>query len=174
MKTTTLLLTLGLAIPAMAHAYPEMIPLEEATLVGRSAPPVDLSTISGEHFSLEGARGEVVVLSFWASWCGPCRNELPALKALQAELSDEPVRIVLVNVDKDSRDAKRFLSQIGISSQEMVVAMDHDAIALGSYGVMSMPTLFLIDGNGTVKLRKVGYSTEKGLAELTAAIEEVL
>ena len=173
----TLGLWLGLGSTAQAQTpYPEMIPLEELSLVGRTAPEVKLTTLSGESFALSSAKsaGEVVVLSFWASWCGPCRREIPALKALQAELAGKPVRIVLVNVDRDARDARRFLKQIGVDESEMVIAMDNEAVALGGYGVMSMPTTVLVDRNGTVKLFKVGYSEEKGLSELEEAIREAL
>lgn len=171
-------LGLGLAgeEAAAQTPYPEMIPLADGALVGRTAPEVSLKTLTGGDFSLSSARqaGEVVVLSFWASWCGPCRREIPALQALQGSLSGRPVRIVLVNVDKDPRDARRFLSQIGLKEADMLVAMDNEAVALGSYGVMSMPTTVLVDRNGTVKLFKVGYSEEKGLAELEEAIAGAL
>lgn len=167
-------LLLAASVPAQA-AYPEMIPLEEVKLTGRTAPEVELSTLTGGSFSLQQARddGKVVVLAFWASWCGPCQRELPALKELEKTLDDR-VQIVLVNVDKDARDAQRFLRRINLKDDDLVVAMDNEAIALGSYGVLSMPTSFVIDRNGTVKLSKVGYSTEKGLTELEAAIAGAL
>ncbi|MFT4974931.1 MAG: thiol-disulfide isomerase/thioredoxin [Myxococcota bacterium] len=169
-----LALLLGISAPAAA-AYPEMIPLEDVALTGRTAPGIELTTLTGGDFSLEGARadGKVVVLAFWASWCGPCQRELPALKELQGTLSDD-VQIVLVNVDKDARDAQRFLRRIDISDDDLIVAMDNEAVALGSYSVLSMPTSFVIDRNGTVKLAKVGYSADKGLSEVEAAIAEAL
>jgi len=172
------MLALGLSLGAglARAAYPEMIPMEAVSLVGRTAPTVELTTLTGGRFSLEQARaeGNVVVMAFWASCCGPCRRELPALRALEAELTGKPVEIVLVNVDKDPRDAKRFLRQIGLTDEDLTVAMDNEAVALGNYGVMSMPTTFLVDRNGTVKLSKVGYSTEKGLKELEDAIAGAL
>lgn len=171
MMNRLLMLMLMLAAPMSAGAYPEMIPLEETSLIGRAAPDVDLQTLSGGKFVLSEARGRPVVLAFWASWCGPCRKEMPALMALQEKNSD--VRIVMVNVDKDIRDARRFLAQIGLSAEEAEIALDNEAIALGAYSVLSMPTTFLVDPNGTVKFHKVGFSTEKGLAELEAAIAEI-
>ena len=175
---TGLLMLAGAAalISSARAAYPEMIPLEESSLVGRTAPAVELKTLTGESFSLEQARaeGKVVVMAFWASWCGPCRRELPALKELEAKLSGAPIEILLVNVDKEASDARRFLRQVGLNDSDLTVAMDNEAVALGSYGVMSMPTTFLIDRNGTVKLFKVGYSDEKGLTELEDAISGAL
>lgn len=171
----TMALLLGVSTPAAA-AYPEMIPLEDASLVGRTAPPVELALLAGGTFSLEDAQedGKVVILAFWASWCGPCQRELPALQELQGSLDSEPVQIVLINVDKDKRDALRFLQRINMSADDMSVAMDSESVILGSYSVLSMPTSFVIDPNGTVKLTKVGYSTDKGLAEIETAIAEAL
>lgn len=165
------LLMLLMAAPLPASAYPEMIPLEEVSLVGRAAPEVDLKTLDGGQFLLSESAGRPVVLAFWASWCGPCRKEMPALVTLQQERAD--VQIVMVNVDRDLRDARRFLSQIGLSSDDAEIALDNEALALGAYGVMSMPTTFLVDGSGVVRFHKVGYSSEKGLAELEAALAEV-
>lgn len=165
------LLMLLMSAPLPASAYPEMIPLQEASLVGRAAPEVELSTLDGGQFVLSESRGKPVVLAFWASWCGPCRKEMPALVALQQERAD--VQIVMVNVDRDLRDARRFLSQIGLSKDDAEIALDNEALALGAYGVMSMPTTFLIDQSGVVRFHKVGFSTEKGLAELEAALAEV-
>jgi len=170
--TAMVALLVGLSAPAAA-AYPEMIPLDDASLAGRTAPPIELSTLTGGSFSLEKAQaeGKTVVLAFWASWCGPCQRELPALKELQPSLPGD-VQIVIVNVDKDPRDARRFLKRVGINDDDLIVAMDNESIALGSYGVLSMPTSFVIDPRGTVKLAKVGYSADKGLAEIESAIAE--
>jgi thiol-disulfide isomerase/thioredoxin len=159
------MLSLWLAA-GLAVAAPEMIPEQDLELVGRSAPLFELETLDGGSFSLEDARGSVVVLSFWASWCGPCRLELPALNRLQQERPD--LKIVAVNVDRERDDAEEFLSTLEIG---LPVALDNQAKALGEYAVMSMPTMFLVDTNGTVKFQKTGFSREKGLAELEAAID---
>ena len=165
------LLMMLLGAPLSAGAYPEMIPLEETSLIGRAAPEVDLKTLNNGTFVLSEARGGPVVLAFWASWCGPCRKEMPALVELQAQQPD--VRIVMINVDRELRDARRFLGQINLSAEEAEIALDNEALALGAYGVMSMPTTFLVDASGVVRFHKVGFSSEKGLAELEAALAEV-
>lgn len=158
--------TLLLALMVAAQAAPEMIPLTEVDLVGRTAPDFELATLDGGTFSLQDQRGKPVVLSFWASWCGPCRQELPALAALQKERSD--IRIFAINVDRDPRLAKRFLSQVPV---DLPIVWDPDAKALGQYEVLSMPTLFLLDRNLTVKLRKTGFNPQHGLSELIGAID---
>jgi thiol-disulfide isomerase/thioredoxin len=156
-----ILIAAGLALAAP----PEMIPLEALDLVGRTAPGFELTMLDGGAFKLEDQRGKRVVLSFWASWCGPCRQELPALAALQKERPD--IAIFAVNVDRDPALARRFLSQVQF---DLPIVWDPDSIALGQYEVLSMPTMFLLDENGTVKFRKTGFSTQNGLKELEAAL----
>ena len=152
-------------LTAVSLAAPEMIPEQEADVVGRTAPGMELKTFDGEEFDLEALRGKTVVLSYWASWCGPCRLELPALDALQKERDD--VVIYAVNVDRERPAAERFLRSVKF---ELPIVWDNESVAMGQYNVLSMPTMFVIDGKGTVKWRKTGFSRENGLTEL----EEVL
>jgi thiol-disulfide isomerase/thioredoxin len=155
-----------MAMATAVAAGPEMIPEADADLVGRTAPAFEAPLLRGGEFDLEDARGKPVVLSFWASWCGPCRLELPALDALQQARPD--IAIYAVNVDRERGAAERFLRSVPIS---LPVVWDNTALALGQYDVTSMPTMFLLDANGTIKLRKTGFSKENGLKELEAALE---
>lgn len=154
--------------PPAAPAGPEMIPVEAIDLVGRTAPPFEGPTFDGGTFKLEDQRGKVVILSFWASWCGPCRQELPALDALKKERPD--LQIYAVNVDRERALADKFLAQVKF---DLPIVWDNESKALGQYEVLSMPTMFLLDRNGTVKFRKTGFSQENGLKELRAALEGV-
>lgn len=151
---------------SVALAAPELIPETEADLVGRTAPAFEAKTLDGEAFDLEATRGKPVILAFWASWCGPCRGELPALSQLQAERDD--LAIYAVNVDRDRRKAEGFLRQVKV---DLPIVWDNTSTAMGQYDVLSMPTVFVLDRQGTVKLRKVGYSEAKGLTEILAAVE---
>lgn len=153
-------ITLGIAWGA-----PEMIPETPMDLVGRTAPEFTAETDDKASFSLETTRGKPVVLSFWASWCGPCRQELPALAELQKTRSD--VVIYAVNVDRRRQDAAKFLKSV---SFDLPILWDNNAEALGQYDVMSMPTMFLLDSKGTVKWRKTGFSKANGLKELEAQL----
>lgn len=159
---TMLLLTLGLA----QAQGPKMIPADAVDLLGRTAPEFELTDLDGAPFKLSDQRGKKVVLSFWASWCAPCRAELPALDALQKERSD--IAVFAVNVDRDPQLARRFLAQVPI---DLPIVWDPDSLALGQYEVLSMPTMFYIDANGTVKFRKTGFSQENGLRELIDALD---
>lgn len=145
----------------VASAEPEMIPEQNLQVVGQAAPAIELPTLDGGTFKLEDHRGTPVVLSFWASWCGPCRLELPALSKMQAERSD--VKIFAVNVDPEKGPAEGFLRKVDV---ELPIVWDNKSEIMGYFNVMSMPTMFVIDGDGTIKWRKSGFSRERGLKEL--------
>lgn len=153
---------------SLAFAAPEMIPVQAVNPIGATAPTFSAPLLEGGEFNLEDHRGKTVVLSFWASWCGPCRQELPALAELQVERDD--IEIFAVNVDRDASLAQRFLAQTPF---DLPIVWDNESMALGQYDVTSMPTMFVIDANGTLKFRKTGYSKENGLRELIAALEEL-
>lgn len=159
--------TLWLAA-TLAWAAPEQIPETPPDLTGRTAPPIEAQLLDGGTFSLEAHRGRPVVLSFWASWCGPCRFELPALDAFVD--AHPEITAVAVNVDRDPEDAKRFLSRIDV---DLPVVLDPEARIMGSWQVASMPTMFVVDPHGTVQLVKVGFNREKGLVEVERALAEV-
>jgi thiol-disulfide isomerase/thioredoxin len=166
LKAFLVVLSLAAAQTPASRGEPEMIPLDELTLIGRTAPSFEAEMLDGGNFSLEAQRGQTVVLSFWASWCGPCRLELPALSDLQKERPD--LKIFAVNVDRDPRLARKFLSQVNV---ELPIVWDPESVALGQYEVLSMPTLFLLDENLTLKFRKTGFSKENGLTELLEALD---
>ena len=77
-----------LTLAGLAQAAPEMIPEKAVDLLGRTAPTFEAKTFEGQDFSLQKLRGKTVVLSFWASWCTPCRQELPALSKLQSQRAE--------------------------------------------------------------------------------------
>lgn len=153
------------ALALLLLAPPEMIPADDGELLGRAAPEVSLQLADGKSSKLADYKGKQVVLSFWASWCGPCRKELPALAELAAKRPD--VTFLAVNVDKDRPAAERFIRELKMS---LPVAYDSEAAAMAKFDVVSMPTMFMLDRNGTVKFRKTGFSTENGLTELLAAL----
>jgi thiol-disulfide isomerase/thioredoxin len=154
-----LALCLLLSVPALAA--PEMIPVEEPAAIGRTAPPMQLKTLDGADFDLERYRGKPVVLAFWASWCTPCRRELPALDELAKRRND--VHVFAVNVDRARAKAERFLEDVPIT---LPVVWDNDSRVMGQLDVTAMPTTFVVDAQGTVKWRKSGFAEDKGLEEL--------
>jgi len=118
-------------------------------------PSVSLRTLDGSgSVSVDSFRGRPVLLSFWASWCGPCRVELPELEKLYTELLGEGFVLLTVNVDTLPAIADRFLAQLGVSVP--VYRMDHqDIIALD---INALPTNILLDREGNTVMFSTGYS----------------
>lgn len=153
---------------ALALAAPEMIPEDVFDAKNQVAPDteIEIELRDGGSFALDDERGHPVLLTFWASWCGPCRAELPALATWSVDHPD--VKVVAVNVDREKAPAERFLEAVHF---ELPVGFDPDAKQLGRYGAISMPTMFLFDQRGELAWQHVGYSRERGFTELDAALE---
>ena len=159
-----------LGLVAAAHAGPEMIPLEVFQPPTTVEAPADVALVikDGGEFRMADHRGKPVLLTFWASWCSPCRRELPALGAF-AEMNPS-LYILAVNVDRTRPDAEQFLSRIRFG---LPVAFDPDSRILGAYGVTTMPTMLLYDSQGRLAWQHTGYSEEKGFEELSTALRGV-
>jgi len=139
-----------LAASGIAWARPHMIEL------GAPAPPFDLPVFNNthRHVSLESLRGKVVLLDFWASWCGPCRQSFPAYDKLRAELPTRDFAILAVNLDEMIDGPAAFLEEhpVGYTS----VADPIGDIAR-RYGLIGMPSSFVLDRDGVVRARHVGF-----------------
>jgi thiol-disulfide isomerase/thioredoxin len=126
-----------------------------------AAPDFTLKSKDGGNIRLQDLRGEVVLLNFWASWCGPCREEMPLMDQIYKDYKDLGFTILAVNVDEDSADADRFLSSVPVS---FPVVYDSQSKVSEMYKVDAMPTTILIDRDGNKRFLhrgyKVGYEDE--------------
>lgn len=164
------LVALAQPAPQAAPHAPEMIPEDAIEVLGKPAPPINLNLKDGGTFDLSAHKGRVVVVSFWASWCGPCRNEMPVMNETAKTRKD--IDWIAINVDRSQGPGLKFLEQIGEFG--LPIAWDNEGLALGDYGVASMPTTFVIDRQGNVAYRKVGFSTERKLTELMAEVDKAV
>ena len=121
---------------------------------GAVAPDFSLDTPRGT-FHLAETRGEIVIVNFWATWCGPCRFEMPEFQELHATRAAEGIRIVAVNLTSaDSRaEAERFADEFGLT---FTIAFDEDGSVAERYGVQSLPATFFIDRAGVIRQRSYG------------------
>ncbi len=128
-------------------------------LVGRPAAPFALTTFAGEPVSLEGLRGKVVVLNFWASWCYPaCYEEAPALERGWQQWRDRGVMVVGVDIQDTPEKAGKFIDQFRLSFPN---APDTAGKVSIDYGVYGVPETFFIDRRGVIRLKHVGALTDE-------------
>ena len=105
---------------------------------------------------LSKLRGKVVLVDFWASWCEPCKRELPILAKLAPKLKEKGVEIVSINIDDKKANAEQFLKEHGVN---LTVVYDKDHKIVGSYEPPKMPSSFVIDRNGVIRAINAGFDS---------------
>jgi thiol-disulfide isomerase/thioredoxin len=124
-------------------------------------PPLELPTSEGRPWSLADARGQVVVLNFWASWCEPCRAEMPSLELLATRHQARGLRVMAVNFRETDGAVQRFVQQTGL---DLPILRDRDGAAAQAWGVRVFPTTIVIDRRGRAAFSVVGEADWTGAA----------
>lgn len=133
--------------------------------VGRQAADFTLKTVDGSPVHLADLKGRVILLDFWATWCPPCRHELPTIEAISRKYKDKNVLVFGIN-DEDVQTAKRFLEK---SDPDLATLHDAQGKIHKLYGCYSIPTVLIIDPAGKVVAHFIGERPEN---ELVAALKE--
>jgi thiol-disulfide isomerase/thioredoxin len=134
------------------------------------APPLKMQALDGDTYALEAYRGEVVLLSFWASWCPPCVEELPSLNRLKADFGERGLRILSVDVGEPREVVEAFLEKIPV---DFPVLHDLHGETVDDWKVYAYPTNYLIDRQGQVRYGHFG-ALDWNLPSSRVAIEELL
>ncbi len=142
-------LSFGLLISLIA-----VTSLASSGLEGQSAPDFALKSSTGENLRLSEYRGEVVMVNFWATWCGPCRQEMPLLDELYQRYERVGFNLLGVNIDDDSRRAMQMIEELGVN---FPVLFDDRKEVSKLYEVGAMPVTVLIDREGNVRYVHHGY-----------------
>jgi peroxiredoxin len=127
-----------------------------AAEVGKPAPDFTLKSLSGENLKLSEMAGNVVLINFWASWCGPCREEMPLLNALHSKYEPLGFTVLGVNVEEDVNGAKGFLKNFPV---DFPVLLDNTNKVSKQYEVIAMPTTVVVDRDGNVRYLHQGYKS---------------
>jgi thiol-disulfide isomerase/thioredoxin len=119
----------------------------------RMAPPFTLTTSEGQQISLDDMGGKVVLLDFWATWCGPCRQTLPEIQQIAAKFADQPLVVISISSDKDANAWTRFVANNQMTWPQY---RDADGALNRAYGVSSIPRFFTIDTDGALQSVQIG------------------
>lgn len=132
-----------------------------------------LETMRGGSVSLSSYRGKVVLLSFWATWCGPCQQEMPAMQKLYDQLKSKGLVVVAVDVGEDKPTVAAFLKKNGYT---FPVLLDTTGDVAGSsvYNANAIPTNFIIDKNGEIRGRKIGIDGPEWTSSVRVSLFERL
>lgn len=122
-------------------------------IIGKKAPDFSLRDINDRVINLSAMRGKVVIINFWATWCPPCRAEMPSLNNLYRELRNKGLEVIAISTDRSASVVKDYLSK---NPLDITIVVDSDNKVSRQFKVFSIPTTFLIDRNGIIIERYLG------------------
>jgi thiol-disulfide isomerase/thioredoxin len=162
MLTVTLAMVLYIT-PAMPASAP-------AVWGGGPAPSLALKDIEGRAHALTDYRGKVVLVNFWATWCEPCRQEMPSMQRLSEKLVGKPFVVLAVNVDEPESRVRNFLSQTRF---DLPVLLDINKSATRQWGARLLPVTFIVGPDGRVRYRVLGemdWSSTQAVSVISALL----
>ncbi|QEG36838.1 TlpA family protein disulfide reductase [Bythopirellula goksoeyrii] len=147
-----------------------MNPGAQSPLIGQDAPDFHLKNLSGDEFRLSNKRGKIIVLDFWASWCGPCVQTMPLLETAINNMASAQVELIAVNMQEDALTVQAAIERMQISPQ---VLLDIDGAAAGKYAVTAIPQTVVIDADGKIASVLIGGGPAAP-EQLLEVLEQVL
>lgn len=122
--------------------------------ISKTAPDFTLKSMSGKNLNLAEQRGSIIVINFWASWCGPCRTEMPVLEAFYNKYQDLGVSVWGINVEQENQAGRDFLADLNLT---FPILFDATNTISKTYDVEAMPTTVIVDRDGKVRYVFKGY-----------------
>ncbi len=149
--------------PAQQTGVGTEAPAGEAGTLGSAAPAFSLPDLDGKTVSLADFKGKVIILDFWATWCPPCRAEVPDFVRLQSKYRDKGLAVVGLSMDAGGvKDVRPFAEEFNVN-YTMLIAKDETANAYG--GIVGIPTTFVLDRQGRIVKKFVGKTEMKNFEE---------
>lgn len=143
---------LAVTLVATAHAADEL-PKGIIVTDGREAPALQLQDTAGVAYDLADSRGKWVFVHFWASWCGPCRREMPTIQAVAGRFTGTKLEIVLVNTAEDEDTVFSFLASI---APDLDTLLDSDGLVTEAWQPRGLPSTYLVDPEGRLRYVALG------------------
>ncbi len=137
-----------------------------------TSPEIELPDLQGRHHSLTEYRGNILLVQFWATYCTPCRTEMPTMNRLLEKMRNKPFKIVTVNMGESPEQVRQFLREVPV---DFPVLMDSDGSTLGRWKVFAAPANFILDKQGKIIFTLYGaieWDSDEMVGRLTALIEE--
>ena len=134
---------------------------ERSAQMGELAPDFELMNLSGESFKLVDQKGRAVIVNFWATWCDPCRDEMPLLEQASRRYQDKLV-VIGVNVDEPTDQVREFQQEYRIT---FPILLDPGASTANQYRVSAYPTTYFVDKDGKIQSVQIGSMAESVLAD---------
>jgi thiol-disulfide isomerase/thioredoxin len=147
-----LITCLMVVISVQVHAA-EDIPKGIITLDGRQAPPLVLNDLDGESWDISKAKGRWLFVHFWASWCGPCRKEMPTIQAIYKQFDKSELEIVIINTAESEDTVFSFLASI---QMDIDTLLDHDGLVTEQWQPRGLPSTFFVDPDGKLRYLALG------------------
>jgi len=141
---------------------PTTPPPSEGIDIGSQAIDFQLQTLDGQTVKLSDLRGKPVLLNFWATWCPPCRFEMPFLQQINDSYSAKGLVLLAIDIGESPGTVQKFMTEFNLS---LTVPMDTDSKVAKSYGITAIPTTFLIDKNGVIQFKLLGAFPNKEAIE---------
>jgi peroxiredoxin len=157
-----LLLLVAIALPAPAQTL--------KAWKGGATPALELEDVDGKLHRLADYRGKVVLLNFWATWCGPCREEMPSMQSLGDSLQSRPFAVLAINVGESARVARGFGEKMGL---RFTLLLDRDTSATRAWGARVLPASYVIGPDGKVAYSYLG-AIDWNSPEVKKAIERLM
>ena len=148
----------------------QRIPILRKLKIGNPALPIDAVTTAGDRITLESYKGKVLLLDFWASWCKPCRQEMPVVKSVYKEFHGKGFEILGVSLDQSEASFRGYIERQGITWPQIFDGKGWRSPVGQQYGINSIPATFLLDRDGTIRHRDLrGEKLREAVRELIEA-----